>query len=161
MGSRNKKETHQDTARPQAATERLIMTCPSIVRIARPEDHGDLWRLFLMAHRENSIFSLAPDKVDWFIQRALNPSLIPEWDLGVRGTIGVIGDVGSLEALAFVCIGCYWYTNEHHLEEYIVYVDPECRRSDHAKALIDWMKQQTDQTGLKLVTGIMSNHRTD
>lgn len=136
------------------------MTCPSIVRVARPEDHQEIWRLFLQGHRENGQFTLAPEKVEWFLQRALFPQLIPEWDTGPRGAIGVIGDIGKLEALVFVTIGTFWYSHDRHLEEHIVYVDPECRRSFHAKALIKWMKDQSDRTGLPLLTGVISNERT-
>lgn len=137
------------------------MPCPSVVRVARPEDRQELWRLFLQGHRENGQFTLAPEKVDWFISRAICPGLIPEWDTGPRGAIGVIGDVGSLEALVFVTIGSYWYSHDRHLEEFIVFVDPECRKSGHARALIEWMKRQSDLTGLPLVTGIISNERTE
>ncbi len=137
------------------------MTCPSIVRVARPEDRQEIWRLFLQGYHENGKFSLAPEKVDWFINRALWPDAIPEWDTGCRGVIGVIGDVGQLEALAFVTVSTFWYSHDKHLEEFIVYVDPECRRSYHARALIQWMKTQSDRTGLKLVTGIISTDRTE
>ncbi len=136
------------------------MACPSIVRIARPEDRQEIWRLFLQGHRENGQFTLAPEKVDYFLSRALHPEMIPEWDTGPRGVVGVIGDVGELEALVFVTIGTFWYSHERHLEEFIVYVDPECRRSYHARALISWMKQQSDRTGLPLLTGVVSNLRT-
>jgi GNAT superfamily N-acetyltransferase len=137
------------------------MTCPSIVRIAKPEDHVEIWRLFLQGHRENGQFNLAPEKVEYFLSRALFPESILAWDTGPRGAIGVIGEVGALEALVFVTIGTYWYSHDRHLEEFIVYVDPECRRSAHARALVSWMKQQSDVTGLPLVTGIISNHRTE
>ncbi len=136
------------------------MTCPSIVRLAKPDDRQEIWRLFLQGHRENGQFSLAPEKVDYFLSRALHPGMIPPWDTGPRGAIGVIGDVGKLEALVFVTIGSFWYSHDRHLEEFIVYVDPECRRSYHARALIAWMKQQSDQTGLPLFTGVVSNLRT-
>lgn len=137
------------------------MTCPSIVRVAKPEDHVEIWRLFLQGHRENGQFNLAPEKVEFFLSRALCPQSIPEWDTGPRGAIGVIGDVGRLEALVFVTIGSYWYSHDRHLEEFLVFVDPECRRSGHARALVDWMKLQSDRTGLPLVTGIISNTRTE
>lgn len=137
------------------------MSCPSIVRVARPEDHRELWRLFLGGHKENGMFSLSPQKVEWFIQRALHPDMIPEWDTGVRGVIGVIGDIGSLEAVAFVNLGCFWYTEDRHVEEYMVYVDPECRKSFHAKALISWMKEQSQKTRLPLLSGIISSDRTE
>jgi GNAT superfamily N-acetyltransferase len=136
------------------------MPCPSIVRVARPEDRQEIWRLFLQAHNENGQFALAPEKVDWFINRALCPGMIPEWDTAARGVIGVIGDLGHLEACVFVTIGTYWYSHDKHLEEFLVYVDPEARKSFHARALIKWMKDQSDKTTLPLVTGVISNVRT-
>lgn len=137
------------------------MTCPSVVRVAQPADHQEIWRLFLQGHRENGMFTLAPEKVDYLIMRALHPELIAPWDTGPRGAIGVIGGVGSLEGVVLVMIDTYWYTHDRHLGEYLVYVDPECRKSYHAKALVDWMKQQSDTTRLPLLTGIISNHRTE
>lgn len=138
------------------------MHCPSIVRIAREEDRQETWRLFLMGHQENGMFELDPSKVDWFMSRALHPELIPPWDTGPRGAIGVIGPVGALEALVFVTIGGFWYSSRKHLEEFIVFVDPAHRKgnSDHVRALVQWMKDQSDASGLPLVTGVISNHRT-
>ncbi len=137
------------------------MTCPSVVRVAKPEDHMEVWRLFLQGHHENGLFPLEPTKVDWFINRALNPNTIPEWDNGLRGVIGVIGPVGGLEGLVFVVLGEYWYTRHKHIEEFIVFTDPECRKSGHAHALHEWMRHQVEVTNLPLVTGIMSNERTE
>lgn len=114
-----------------------------------------------MAHKENSMFSLAPEKVQWLMQRILNPENIPEGDTGPRGVIGVIGPKGSLEGLVFLLIGQFWYSTERHLEEIVVFTDPECRKSNHAQALVTWMKDQVELTGLPLLTGIMSNHRTE
>lgn len=136
------------------------MTCPSIVRLAKPEDRQDVWRLFLQAFNENAQYSLAPEKVDVFLSRALNPDMIAPWDTGPRGAIGVIGDVGRLEGLAMLFISSHWYTHDRQLEEHLVYVDPECRRSFHARALIKWMKDQSDRTGLPLMTGVISTERT-
>jgi GNAT superfamily N-acetyltransferase len=139
------------------------MLAPSIstVRLAGPPDYEEIWRLFLQGHHENGIFSLSPVKVQWFINRALFPQAIPFGDTGTRGVIGVIGPVGHLEGLVFVTIGEYWYSEEKHLEEFLVYVDPEYRKSDHAAALIKWMKDQSETTGLPLMTGVISNYRTE
>lgn len=136
------------------------MSCPSIVRVAKAADHGEIWRLFLQGYKENGKFTLAPEKVDFFLTRALCPETIPDWDTGPRGVVGVIGSVGALEALVFVTIASYWYSAQNHLEEFIVFVDPECRKSGHARALVEWMKHQSDLTGLPLVTGIISTERT-
>jgi hypothetical protein len=137
------------------------MTCASSVRIATPADAQEVWRLFLQGHRENGLFTLAADKVQWFMNRVLNPETIPPGDTGPRGAIGVIGPVGALEGLVFVTIGDYWYSRDKHVEEFIVFVDPECRKSNHAHALIEWMKLQVEITGLPLMTGIISNERTE
>lgn len=137
------------------------MTCPSTVRIATPADAQEVWRIFLQGHRENGIFTLAPEKVQWFMNRVLNPETISLGDTGPRGVIGVIGQVGALEGLVFLTIGTYWYSNDRHIEEFIVVVDPECRKSNHAQALIQWMKDQVEITGLPLMTGIISTYRTE
>lgn len=114
-----------------------------------------------MGHKENGLFTLAPEKVEFFMQRCLNPHLIPPGDTGPRGVIGVIGPVGSLEALVFVTISCFWYTHDKNIDECIVYVDPECRKSDHARALVHWMKEQVEITGIPLMTGVISTYRTE
>lgn len=133
----------------------------STVRKATQSDRQDVWRLLLQSHSENGLFSLSPRKVDYLLDRVLNPELIHPEDQGPRGVIGVIGDAGSLEALCFVILGSFWYSEEYHLEELMVFVDPEFRHSEHAKSLIEWMKHTSDTLGIKLVTGIMSNHRTE
>jgi GNAT superfamily N-acetyltransferase len=137
------------------------MTALSTVRIGTMADHQEIWRLFLMGHKENGLFRLAPDKVEFFMLRCLQPDLIPPGDTGPRGVIGVIGAVGSLEALVFVSLSCFWYTHDKNIDECIVYVDPEYRRSGHAQALIQWMKDQVEVTNLPLMTGIISNERTE
>ena len=137
------------------------MTSPSVVRLAIPEDSQEVWRLFLQGHNENGLFTLAPEKVQWFLTRVLMPELIAQGDTGPRGVIGVIGPVGKLEALVFLMLGSYWYTNDMHLEEYLIYTDPEHRKSHHVQALVQWMKDQVTTTGLPLLTGIISNVRTE
>jgi hypothetical protein len=138
-----------------------IPNAPSVVRLATAEDASEIWRLLLQSHKENGMFTLAPEKVAWFLSRVLCPETIPPDDTGTRGVIGVIGPVGSLEALVFLTIGQYWYTNDKHLEEFIVYTDPEHRKSHHVQALIEWMKHQVEVTQMPLFTGIVSNIRTE
>jgi hypothetical protein len=137
------------------------MSSQSIVRVAGPGDFDEVWRLLMESHEENAMFPLAEDKVRWFVNRVIYPDLIPPDDTGIRGVIGVIGAVGALEGLVFLTIGSHWYTHALHIEEYMVYVNPGHRRSEHAKSLVSWMKTQVELTGLPLLTGIMSNHRTE
>ncbi len=133
----------------------------SIVRTAGPDDYEEIWRLFLQNHHENGLFKINPQKVQWLLNRVLFPEAIPPGDTDTRGVIGVIGPVGALEALVFVTIGEYWYSSQKHISECTVYVDPECRKSGHAVALVQWMKDQAELTGLPLMTGIVTNHRTE
>lgn len=138
-----------------------VIVSPSTVRIARPDDHQELWRMMLSAHTENGLFTLSPEKVEFLLQRSLNPQAIHPMDQGPRGTIGVIGTPKQLEAFCWVLIGQFWYSNDYHIEELIAYVDPEFRHSDHSKALIDWMKSLADEMKIPVLTGVMSNFRTE
>ncbi len=137
------------------------MSCTSVVRVAGPSDFNECWRLLMESHDENALFPLAEDKVKWFVNRVLYPETIAADDIMVRGVIGVIGPIDALEGLVFITVGSYWYSHHLHIEEYMVYVDPKHRRSGHAKALVGWMKEQVNKTGLPLVTGIMSTKRTE
>lgn len=137
------------------------MKTPSIVRAATLDDRAEIWRLLMLGFRENGMFSLSPQKVEAFIFRALHPEQIHPADTGPRAKIAVVGSPGRLEALCFVLLSAFWYSDEIHLEELIVYVDPECRKSNHAKELIAWMKKTADQLDVKLLTGIISTERTE
>ena len=137
------------------------MSSPSVVRIAGKADYAECWRLLMDSHNENALFKLAEDKVKWFVDRVLHSETIAPDDTGTRGVIGIIGPAEALEGLVFLTIGSYWYTHDKHIEEFMVYVDPRHRRSSHAKALVSWMKSQVELTGLPLITGILSTHRTE
>src|SRR6266446_3634638 len=137
-----------------------MSTTPSVIRPAIPLDAPEIWRLFLQTHRENGLFTIDPAKVTILMDRARHPERIPPYDTGVRAKIGVIGPPGRLEAIVFILIGQFWYSSEFHLEELLVYVDPECRKSGHAIACITWMKSLADSLGIPLLTGIISKHKT-
>lgn len=77
------------------------------------------------------------------------------------GVIGVIGDPGNIEALIFLLISSFWYSSAWHLEELFSYVRPQFRKSTHAKALVEWAKRASDEIGIPLVIGIISNTRTE
>lgn len=139
----------------------MINVSPSIVRVASQVDRVEVWRLFLQAYQENGLFRLAIEKVDWFLTRALQPETISPMDTGPRGVIGVIGPPNQLEAICFLAISETWYSQEKHLGDYLVFVDPEFRRSNHFKTLIEWMQIQSKETGLPLLTGVVSTERTE
>ncbi len=141
------------------------MTSPSIVRQARPEDKSEIWRLFRSLHLENGVSRLAPEKVDYHIDRLLEPQNIVANDNGPRGLIGVIGPIGALEACIMLSFGSQWYSHDITLDEYLNYVLPEHRASSHSTALIRYAKRMVDELipvypEMKLIIGVLSTNRT-
>jgi len=141
------------------------MTSPSIVRAAVPEDESEIWRLFRLLHAENAMFPISETKVQYHISRLLRPNEIAPDDLGVRGVIGVIGPVGALEGAIVLAFGSLWYSDVITIDEYLNFVDPKHRASNHAKTLIEYAKRVVDATRdvhpeLKLLIGILSTKRT-
>lgn len=136
------------------------MTSLSIVRRALPDDKPELWRLLRILWGENAIFPIDNDKVDYYLDRLLNPVEIPIYDQGPRGVIGVIGCHGALEGMILMIIGTQWYSSQWSLDELANFVDPEHRRSNHAKELISYAKDAADELGVRLVIGVLSTFRT-
>lgn len=133
----------------------------SPVRLATMADYQECFRLFLQAHKENGMqFSFAPDKIDWILIRFLGQQ-IAEDDPGIRGIIGVIGPRGAIEAVCGVCLADLWYTHDKHLSDFLVFVDPEHRNTNHAKSMIRWMKEQADIIGVPYMSGVVTNERTE
>ena len=133
------------------------------VRTAGPADESEVLRLLMLANAENAIMPSDSQRVYHVVWRFLNGHLIPPDDTGMRGQFGVIGKVGRLEGVIMVGIGQFWYSNAKHLEEFLVFVDPDYRQGQwrHGIALIDWAKALVRRTGLPLISGILSNNRTE
>jgi hypothetical protein len=137
---------------------------PSVVRSATPADKAELWRLFRLLHEENGLSPMSDRKVDYYIDRLLNPANIKTDDNGPRGLVGVIGEPGRLEGAIMLSLGSMWYSDEITLDEYLNFVDPAHRNSDHAKTLIRYAKRIVDELRpayptLRLVIGILSTKR--
>lgn len=77
------------------------------------------------------------------------------------GIIGVIGPEGALEGSIFLLISRFWYSRQKHLEELWTFVHPDHRKSAHAKTLIGFAKQCSDQMAVPLNIGVLSNERTE
>lgn len=139
------------------------MTQPSAVRAAVPDDKSEIWRLFLACHEENGMLPLSERKVDHHIDRLLDPENIAANDVGPRGIIGVIGEK-KLEGAIMLGFGSTWYSDDITLDEYLNFVDPEHRVSNHAQTLIGYAKHMVDQIrathqDLKLIIGVLSTKR--
>lgn len=136
------------------------MPSVSIVRPAGPGDEAEIWRMFRLLYEENATFKISDRKVQFYLDRLLHPDLIPRDDTGPRGFIGVIGPVNALEACIMLTLGSVWYSEEISLDEHLNFVDPTHRASSHAKALISYAKFVAEQTGIRLVIGVLSTKRT-
>jgi len=133
---------------------------PSIVRKATPADRDGIWELFNLVHEENAILTQSKPKLNWLLDRILHPERILESDNGTRGFIGVIGPPKKLEGMILLCLGSLWYSDDIILEEYVNFVHPDHRNSNHAKTLVAYAKHIALETGIPLLIGIVSNNRT-
>lgn len=141
------------------------MILPSIVRRADARDEAEIWRLFRLAHLENGLFHLSEPKVQFYLDRVLHPEMFPEKDMGPRGIIGVIGPHGALQAMIMLILGSVWYSDEITMDDALSFVDPKCRQSLHAKALIKFAKHIVDgireaHSDFRMTLGVVSTIRT-
>jgi hypothetical protein len=131
------------------------MTQPSIVRIAIAEDEPEILRMVALMLEENNIGSSLAEIDQEIVRQKIQKALTR--DLSI---MGVIGEPGKLEAMIYLDVNSFWYSRKPHLMELFNFVDPEHRRSAHAKSLINFAKQcVTENT--KLVIGVVSNERTE
>lgn len=124
------------------------------VRTATPEDEDGIMALAHLVNAENGVFKMNDEKV-----RALvRPSLHQQ-----GGIMGVIGPKDNLEGLILLRVANYWYADEPFLEEMCVFVHPDFRaaRGGRASRLIEFGKKASDEIGLPLMMGVLSNSRTN
>lgn len=124
---------------------------PTRVRIADHGDEKEIMELCRRLHVENGIFSMDDSKVLETLRKAFNRA---------GGILGVIGKRGNIEGLIYIAFGEFWYSRETHLEEYFSYIPPEYRKSKNAIELVEFAKWCAENSNMKLVIGIMSDHRT-
>lgn len=128
------------------------MTSHSAVRLATPKDADAIFELCKMLHAENGLFPMDDDLVHETMQKGI------EKQGGILGVIGPEG--GPLEGIIYMLISNFWYSRKPHLEELFNFVHPDHRKSDHAKALIEFAKKCANDD-IRLVIGVVSNTRTE
>ena len=131
------------------------------VRVGTVEDLDEIMRLAAQATEENAF--VIPDTFK--LLQAIYPALERK-----TGIVGVIGNPGSpIEGAVVLQMGEVWYSTELVLEEKAIYVDPAYRatgnRSNHAighaRKLAEFAKYVSEQMGMPLAVGVLSNHRTE
>lgn len=124
------------------------------VRVATPQDLKSVMDLAMMVAKENGIFEPDINMVINDIWPALH---------GERGLIGVIGNPGEdLQGFVLLRIGNLWYSQAEIIEEKTVFVAPKFRsaKGGRARKLCEFSKKVSDELGLPLIIGVVSNHRT-
>jgi hypothetical protein len=122
------------------------------VRTATREDIPQIFKLGKLLFEENAITGWSERRIVQAVNRAIN---------GEGAVIGVIGDVGRLEGMIYLFVTMFWYTDDPHIEEIYNYVHPDYRKSDNAKALIDFAKKCSEGINVPLMIGIVSNQKTE
>ncbi len=127
------------------------MLTTSRVRKATAADAPELMEMCRELHTENGMFTMDETKVQEMLERAFQQK---------GAVIGALGQTGKIEGAIFMLITAFWYTRDFCLEELFSYVRPEYRRSTNAKELINFGKRCSDELGIPLVIGVVSNERT-
>ena len=126
------------------------MDYPKRVRLGQPVDEEELMELCRGLHAENGIFPLNEQKVRDALHRAFEQK---------GGILGVVGPAGAIEGLIYMVLSTFWYSDTTHLEELFLYVKPEYRKTPDARDLMRFAKWCADQTGFRLVIGVLTNER--
>jgi hypothetical protein len=126
----------------------MLVTSP--VRKAVVTDKPQIMQMCEENHRDNGQFSLDLGKVEAMIDKAFN---------GGGAIIGVVGK-DQIEGMLVLLISQFWYTSDWCLEEIQNYVRPQFRKSTHAKDMINFGVRCSDELGIPLVIGVVSNERT-
>lgn len=137
----------------------LTLVTPPMVRLASREEEDDLMEMCREIHAENGLVSMDEEKVRGMLHKAFNRE---------GGIIGVIGQQGSLEAIIMIVMSSFWSSSDTHLEELFAYVRRPFRtkfkgentvKMQHAEALVKFAKKCSDDIGVPLVIGIITNSR--
>lgn len=139
-------------AAPAVAAKAMPLSKLPKVRLAIAEDLPEILALGKELHAENGLMEMN----ETTIANAARAAVI-----GNDGIAGVIGKPGHIEGIIYLQLRQFWYSDKMHLEEMFLYIVPEYRRSNHAKAFIEFAKSAALKLGVPLLIGVLSSHRTE
>jgi|HubBroStandDraft_2_1064218.scaffolds.fasta_scaffold572515_2 hypothetical protein len=122
------------------------------IRIATQDDFQEIFRVCCLLHSENGAHEFSEWKVRHLIWRGVNQE---------KSIIGVIGPSNDIKAMIYLVIDPVSYSDDSQLLELWNYVRPDYRKSDFAKRMILFAKKCSDETGLDLTIGIISDKRLE
>jgi GNAT superfamily N-acetyltransferase len=120
------------------------------IRIATPDDFQEIFRISCLLHLENGQHRFSEEKVRNFIWAGCNQQ---------RAIIGVIGPSTDIKAMIYLQVQPIFYSDEFQLGEAFAFVRPDSRRTDYAKRLVRFAKRCSEETGMDLLIGIISDER--
>jgi GNAT superfamily N-acetyltransferase len=123
------------------------------VRYLTAPDVDGLMAALRLMHAENGLFALSEGR----LMETINAALDPDHAISV----GVIGAPDNIEASIGLGLSQVYYSDEWHVGDFWNYVRPDYRKTDHSKKLIEFAKSFSDGMQMKLITGVVSTHRTD
>lgn len=137
----------------------------SSVRLADPDDEGDLLAMLREMHKESGLrkandepLAFSEPKVLATIRNATrrdpqNPQTQLSW-------AGIIGERGKIEGSLCVSVCEPWYSEDVILNEVWNFVPTPFRRTDHASTLMGFAKAMADSLRIDpLIAGVMSVER--
>ena len=126
------------------------------VREGVSDDFNEVMRLAVDATRENAF--VEPDIA--MLANHMYAALTKQ-----MGVVGVIGGAPGekLEGMIILRIGTMWYSKDPILDEKAIYVAPEFRsaKGGRARKLAEWAKDVSENLGIPLAIGVLSNSRTE
>lgn len=123
-----------------------------VVRLARSNDEDAIFKLLTMMHEENGLFEMDEDAVRGMLKHVIDNQ---------NGVVGIISNPKEVEAAICLTIDKLWYAKTWCLNDVFNFVAPQYRRSTRAKSLISFAKTYSDEIGIPLFMGIVSNVRTE
>lgn len=125
------------------------------VWVGGKDDVDAIMELALAACDENGFVKPNPVR----LLEEIWPALIRE-----NGIIGIVGIPGQKPQGAILLQICKtWYSDEEILEERAVFIHPDFRaaKGGRARKLCDFSKKVSDDLGIPLTIGVLSNQRTE
>jgi hypothetical protein len=125
------------------------------IRVGVPGDIHQLMELAMDASKELAFVNYDPEKILAEIWAALHQE---------GGIVGVIGEPGQqIEGAVLLRTGAMWYSSEKVLEEKGIFIHPDFRsiKGGRGRRLCEFAKRVSDQLGMPLIIGILSDDRTE
>jgi hypothetical protein len=104
------------------------------------------------AHEENGQHQISVDKCAKIVWRGVTKQ---------QALMAVIGDPLLVKAFISLEIDPVYYSEDYNIFERILFVRKEFRRHNHAARLIRYAKHVSDEMGMDLMVGIISDHRLE